>query len=243
MYKAIVTSVVCITSLSPAISQEYHGGLGNFFYGPVYNSSSSLEKGLGSNELLGNNLKLNVAAFSYGGAGYSIRRKGAVLGGSGYFYNIGTTSYNGKTELSVSQGFFNVGYCVLNKKTCIGFPYFGFGAFGSNFRITNTTSDKVMILGNDSISSQKKARYSAGGFAFEMGFALKYFVFTTPLRSRDKKMKVSIGVDAGASFLPSFERWQNVVTDEKIISMPAPFIMSIYTRATVGLGVFNYKKG
>lgn len=85
MNKTTLVCAIYFASGGPSMAQEYHGGLGNFFCGPAYNMSSSLENGLATSSLLGDNLALNTATFAYGGAGYSFRPKGFVLGGSGFF--------------------------------------------------------------------------------------------------------------------------------------------------------------
>ena len=175
-----------IISIYPAKAQIHHGGFGNFFIGPLYNLSSSLQKDLNSVELIDGNLQLNTITWSYGGAGYSIRPKGIVIGGSGYTYKLTSYGNNGEVVLHNGCGFFNVGYRILNKNKWLGFPYCGMGGYGASFKITNTSSDKIFIIGNDTITSHKAAKYSTGGLAFEIGFGLKYFAFNSERKKNNK---------------------------------------------------------
>ena len=230
---------VLIILLSSSRAQDIHGGLGNFFSGAVYNNSSSLQTDLSSGELLGDNLELNKLVFSYGGAGYSVRPRGFVLGGSGYTYQVSSDAVNGNANLSVSCGFFNIGYRVINKNKCLGFPYTGMGGFGTNFKITNSTSEKMMVIGTDTIGPGKQSKYSTGGLAFDVGFALKYFAFNMEKKEKNKAMGAVLGIDAGASFFPAFGKWEHVVTGDQISTMSNPFIMTAYLRITVGFGVFS----
>ena len=230
-----------IISISPAEAQIYHGGFGNFFIGAVYNLSSSLQKDLNSVELIHGNLQLNTITWTYGGAGYSIRPKGIVIGGSGYTYKLSADGNDGEVVLHNGCGFFNVGYRILNKNKWLGFPYFGMGGYGASLKITNTTSDKIFIIGNDTITSHKAAKYSTGGLAFEMGFGLKYFAFNWDRKKNNKSTGALFGIDGGISFFPSFGKWQNVVSEDEIASFETPFIMAAYIRMTIGLGIFFEK--
>lgn len=226
----------------PANAQIHHGGFGNFFIGPVYSSSSSLQKDLNSDKLINGNLQLNTITWSYGGAGYSVRPKGIVIGGSGYTYKVTSDGNNGEVVLHNGCGFFNVGYRFLNKNKWLGFPYFGMGGYGASFKITNTVSDKIFIIGNDTIASHKMAKYSTGGLAFEMGFALKYFAFNSEKKKNNKNTGAVFGIDGGVSFFPSFAKWQNIVSEDEITSLETPFIMAAYIRMTIGLGIFFEKE-
>jgi len=227
-----------IISIYPAKAQIHHGGFGNFFIGPLYNLSSSLQKDLNSVELIDGNLQLNTITWSYGGAGYSIRPKGIVIGGSGYTYKLTSYGNNGEVVLHNGCGFFNVGYRILNKNKWLGFPYCGMGGYGASFKITNTTSDKIFIIGNDTITSHNAAKYSTGGLAFEIGFGLKYFAFNSERKKNNKGTGTVFGIDGGLSFFPSFAKWQNIVSEDEIASLETPFIMTAYIRMTIGLGIF-----
>ena len=234
--------LIYVVSIGPAKAQIHHGGFGNFFIGPAYNLSTSLQKDLNSVELIDGNLQLNAITRTYGGAGYSIRPKGIVIGGSGYTYKLTSDGNNGEVALQNGCGFFNVGYRILNKNKWLGFPYFGMGGYGASFKITNTTSDKIFIIGNDTITSYKAAKYSTGGLAFEMGFGLKYFAFNSERKKKNKSTGALFGIDGGISFFPSFRKWQNVVSEGEIASFETPFIMAAYIRMTIGLGIFFEKE-
>jgi hypothetical protein len=218
-------------------AQVYRGRFGSAFGTSVYNLSPSLQNELQDKNAVGNNLQLNTVAYSYGGSGYTLKPKGFILGGAGGTYKITSNGNNGNATLNVSSGVFNIGYLVLNKRKWMGFPYFGLGAFGSNFKVSNSTSEKNLIIGKDSILSGKQAKYSAGGFAFDLGFALKYFAFDK-INKMNKNVKGMIGIDAGLSFFPAFTKWQNVSSHVYLSSVNTPFIMNGYLRLTIGLGVF-----
>jgi len=240
-----IIGLILLLNFSLIISssaQSLHGGFGNFFIGQVYNLSPSLEKSLKADNLLGSNLHLNVNTLFYGGAGYTLRPRGFILGGNGYSYHVTSTVEKGEATLVVSGGFFNVGYCLLNTKKWIGFPYFGVGGFGTNFKISNSTSGEKMVIGDDIISAGETAKYSTGGMAFELGFGLKYFGIDLRKKNDGKSTVIVIGVDAGSSFFPAFQKWENVETHGTVNSMNQPFIMSPYIRFTIGLGVFNENK-
>jgi len=222
------------------MAQYNQGGFGNFFIGPHYNLSSSFQNELNSDKLIGGGLQLNTITLAYGGAGYSVRPKGVVIGGSGYAYKINADGKNGTVILNNGCGFFNVGYRFQNKRKWMGFPYMGMGGYGANFKITNTSTDKTFLIGTDTITSGKVAKYSTGGLAFDAGYALKYFAFRTDTK-KIKKTGVVLGIDIGASFFPSFGKWQNTTTDKEVNSLSNPFIMSGYLRITLGWGIFIEK--
>ena len=173
----LVTPILFHTALfigitQTGVAQFKQGGFGNFFIGPQYNLSSSLQRELNATNLIGGGLKLNAVTLTYGGAGYSVRPKNIVLGGSGYAYKVSSEGVNGKVDLDNGCGFFNLGYRVINNKRWIGFPYMGMGGYGANLKITNSSSNKTFPIGNDTISPQQVAKYSTGGIAFDVGFPL-----------------------------------------------------------------------
>jgi hypothetical protein len=148
---------------------------------------------------------------------------------------VSSTAQNGNVRLNMSCGFFDIGRLVLNTRKWIGFPYFGFGAFGTGFRVTNTTSDRILMLGNDMIPPGQKQRFATGGFAFDTGFGIKHF-------RKDKETKAMIGLDAGFSFFPSFFRWKNLDSGSHTDIAGMPFAMAGYVRLTLGLGTLHYRE-
>ena len=232
--------IYCLSATS-FFAQVKRVGFGNFFAGPVYNYNSSLQNNLSAENLAGKGLGLNTTTYAYGGAGYTLRPRGFILGGSGYTYRVSSDGVNGNATLNVSGGIFNIGYLVLNKRKWMGFPYFGVGAFGSNFKITNAATEKILVEGTDSITPRKQAKYSTGGLVFDIGFGLKHFPLSKTT-NKQKEIKGMIGIDAGASFFPAFGKWKNVVSDNSINSMKSPFTMAAYLRLTIGLGVFYDKE-
>lgn len=231
-----------LVMIYPARGQFHRGGFGNFFAGAVSHSSTSLQRALNAGEIMGGNLQLNSTAFTFGGAGYSVRPGGWVIGGSGYAYELTSRGRNGRIKLDNGGGFINIGYRVVAARKWLGFPYAGMGGYGANFRIHNT-SDKTLVVGADSVSSGKMSKYSTGGMAFDMGFALKYFAFNPGLKKNHRSSGTVVGIDVGGSCFPSFERWRNIVTEDEVRSIERPFIMVAYVRATIGLGVFSDDSG
>ncbi len=231
-----------LVMIYPARGQFHHGGFGNFFIGAVNHSSTSLQRALNAGEIIGGDLQLNSTAFTFGGAGYSVRPGGMVIGGSGYAYELTSRGKNGRIKLDNAGGFINIGYRAVAGGKWLGFPYAGMGGYGANFRIHNT-SDKTLVVGRDSVSSGSMSKYSNGGIAFDLGFALKYFAFNPGLKNGHKSAGTILGFDVGGSCFPSFERWRNIVTEDEVGSIEKPFIMVAYIRATIGLGVVSGGSG
>ena len=82
MRKAVLLLLVVLSTMQCVKAQVDHGGFGYFFAGPVYNLNPQLQKKMSDPAVLGDHLQLNTTVYAYGGAGYSIKPTGWVLGGS-----------------------------------------------------------------------------------------------------------------------------------------------------------------
>lgn len=174
--KKIIPGFVFVFLVITAVrAQVDHGGMGNFFAGSVYNYNPQLQDKLSSENLLGNGLQFNTSVVYYGGMGYAIQPNGFVLGGGGYTYQVSSVVPEGNAALNISCVHFNFGYLVLNKRKWIGFPYLGLGAFGTNFKVKNSTGDRVFNLGDEVIRPGQEVKYISEGLAFDIGFGLRHF--------------------------------------------------------------------
>jgi hypothetical protein len=218
-------------------AQVMRGGFGGLYAGPTYHINPSLQNKLSSDQVLGATFKANVIGSGYGGEGYTLRPRGFILGGSGYtsFYNSSTT--NGSVRQRISTGFFIIGHTVANTKHLLAFPYLGVGAFGSDFTISNYGA-RTFLVGKDSVVYGKSSRYSSGGMAFDLGFAAKFMMVSLALKG-GKRLKGMLGINTGLSLFPAFVKWQNVNTSVQIEGYNTPFIMALYMRVTLGIGVFK----
>jgi len=59
---------------------------------------------------------------------------------------------------------------------------------------------------------------------------------------QNKSTGTVFGIDGGQSFFPSFAKWQNIVSEDEIATLETPFIMTVYIRMTIGLGIFFEKE-
>ncbi|HYV91649.1 MAG TPA: hypothetical protein VE978_07700 [Chitinophagales bacterium] len=243
MKKILLTAFISLLMIQSTEAQWVGGGFGNFVTGPVYNISSELRKELQSPQLLGSDLQLNSPAIVFGGAGYSVRPRKIILGGSGYWYIVSSSTNEGEVKFESRAGFFNMGYRVIRKKNWFAFPYWGMGVSAMKFKITNQNPDKIFIFDTDSVRSNQNATYTTGGLGFEMGFAVKYLAFNTEEKNKhDKITGLVLGADGGIAVLPAFAKWHSNLSDSNISSLSKPFVISPYVRITLGFGVFYDKK-
>jgi len=238
----IISAALLISSLFTmrVNAQGHDGGLGNLFAGAIYNSGNGLQKVLKDENIIYNDLSLDHIVFAYGGAVYSVRPSQFVFGGSGYIYSVASKGNDGDAKLNVFSGFLNAGYCYFNTDKWLAFPYAGIGGYASNFKITNTTADKVFVLGNDTVAAGENGKYNAGALAFDAGFSIKYFNRKNS-KANHKAMLLS-GIDIGASFFFPPGNWNNVSTDNEIGFSNDPLIVAPYLRLSFGIGVFHTRK-
>lgn len=220
-----------------AKAQVVQGGFGSVYTGPFYQVNASLQKDLSSDKLLGSAFKGNLLVASYGAEGFSVWRSGILVGGNINFSTSTSRAENGSVTENTTAGFVTLGYKVASKKRWLAFSYVGAGAFGASFNIANY-GPQVFRVDKDSIMRGQSGKYSAGGMAFDLGFAVKYFALNYEMR-HSKKLKPMIGLNTGISFFPAFQKWRNTATENKIETFNTPFIMAIYARITLGLGVFS----
>ena len=221
-------------------AQKLHGGFGNFMIGPAYNFSSSLQNYFEKPDLLGSDIKINKSVLYIGGAGYSLRRNGFIIGGSGYGYSINTSAQNGKLTLHTGAGFVNFGYCLLNDHSWLAFPYAGVGCMSSELTVTNTSTDASIIIDGKKLAPRSSDRYNTGGLVFEVGFAMKHFCVEFETNNPAIHPVLMLGADLGASLMPSFSKWSGV--DSNINKLNTPFTATPYLRFTMGIGVFKENK-
>jgi hypothetical protein len=175
MQKTILATLVISSLFAIQVNaQEHYGSFGNVFTGAVYNLDNSLKNELYAENIIYDKFSLNHVAFAYGGAIYSVRPSQLVIGGSGYIYTVTSKGNDAEARLNVMSGFFNVGHCYFNTGKWLAFPYAGIGSHFSNFKITNTTFNKVFSLGRDTITGGKNEKYKAVALAWDAGFSIKH---------------------------------------------------------------------
>jgi hypothetical protein len=240
MRKTILIALI-ISSLSTleVVAQERYGSLVSVFAGAAYNLDNSLKKELYAENIIYDKLSLNQAAFAYGGALYTVRPSRFVFGGSGYLYTVTSKGNDGEARLKVQTGFLDVGYCYFNTDKWLAFPYAGIGGHLSNFKIVNTSFDKVFLLGKDTITAGENQKYKAVALAWDAGVSIKHF---NKKSSTSHKIIMLSGVDIGVSFFFPQGDWHSVSTDDETGFSNDPLIVAPYLRVSFGIGAFKNKK-
>jgi hypothetical protein len=236
----LVCTVIFIFISIHARAQVEQGGFGSVYTGPFYQINASLQKDLSSDKLMGKAFKGNLLVANWGVEGFTIWKQGFLLGANVNYSTATSRSEGGSVTQNTTGLFASVGYRLINTKRWLGFTYWGIGGFGASFKIANY-GPQTFVVDKDSIIQGQSRKYNAAGMAFDFGFALKYLVTNYTLKNF-KKLKPMIGLNTGVSFFPAFQKWQSSNSDARIESFNTPFIMAIYARVTLGLGVFTDKE-
>lgn len=227
MKKTFLIITLALTSLLSQAQEDSARFMHSIGFGYQYtefNGVSEMKNTFGNNAY-----DLDAGAFTMNFACYTIYDRFMLGGEFGGLQNSKASDNNDMTS-SLSQGFgyFNFGYLIVDKPSCMLYPFVGIGGVYSGLTLKNkTTTDWV----NDDymIRSGQKGRFSSIGTSINAGVSFK----KTCNHTRDGK-QLQLGLDLGVHITPMDRDWVYAGSDEKVESFGAANNMGYYARLTIG---------
>jgi hypothetical protein len=237
MKRNIFAAIVGMVISTSALSQNLAGAMGHAYFGSTLNISSGIQENLRVPSLLGGDLQLNRFARLSGGGGYRLIDGRFLIGGSGFGYSVSDATARGKATLSMGGGFVNIGYLLFAKRNLMGFPYIGFGGYGTTLRLKNDTDDDFFNIDNKTINPGQHESLRSGGMGLEVGYSLTFLKFS--VRNEESTSGFMIGLQAGTYFFTGIEDWHEKPVDGSTVDVTQAYLFTPYLRVTIGGGGFS----